>query len=435
VLTLVAVRSAAAYAALALAASTVLAPCPTAAQSARADSPYDLARLRPGEPTWAPLMRLRAAAPRFAADTASAARATWLQLLAQAEATFGNTQRALASWDRLGTPREADLAATRQRFLAARQVSAFDTVLATADTARVIMVNERHHASADRVLTLRLLRALRAKGFRYFAAEAFAPDTALPTRGYALDDDRYTSEPVFAELVREARRLGYTLVPYEAAGRQFDEPDSLSPQQRRDYAQATNLAAATIARDPQAKVLVHAGFDHIRERATPQWSPMAAYFTARTGIDPVTIDQTSGTERGTPAFAHPVHRALAGALSSEGTVFVSDSTATPIGSAAMAVDLVVIRTAGALIDGRPAYLTLGGTRRAVRVATPACRRRHCVLTAHHAHEPDAARVLDRVEVHRADGATLFLPTTPVRLTVYTVDGRRLRQWTLGGRAR
>lgn len=409
-----------------------IAPAQVASQSAPHESPYQLARARDGEPSWAPLMRLRAAATRFAVDTpetAARSRQTWLQLLAQAEATFGNHQRALDAWDRLGGQTTGDLATVRRRFRAARRVSAFDTIVAMADTARVIMINERHHSAADRVLTLRLLRALRAKGYRYFAAEAFAVDSALPARGYAFDDDSYTSEPVFAELVREALRLGYTLVPYEASARQFEEPDSLTPQARRDFAQAMNLASGTIERDPRGKVLVHAGFDHIRERATPGWSPMAAYFRARTGIDPVTVDQTSGTERGSATFAHPVHRALGRDLSSEGTVFIDDSTGAPIGSSAMAVDLVVIRAAGPLIHGRPSFLTLRGARRPVRVATPECRARHCVLTAHRASDPDTATVLDRVEVDATTTATLFLPTAPVRLTLFTVDGTRLRQWT------
>ena len=397
------------------------------AQSASASSPYDLARTRPGEPTWAPLMRLRASAPRFDHDSATQ-RQAWLQLLAQAEATFGNYDRALAAWDRLGTASTGDLDAARRRFTAARQVPVLDTLRAMADTARVIMINERHHAASDRLLTLQLLRSLRAKGFRYFAAEAFPADSALRAPAFPRDDDSYTSEPLFAELVREARRLGYTLVAYEAAGTQWEQPDSLTPQQRRDWAQAHNLAAATVERDPRAKVLVHAGFDHVRERATPAWHPMAAYFRARTGIDPVTVDQTSGSERSTPAFAHPVHRVFGSSLPSTGTVFV-DSGGAVIGASAMLVDLVAIRAAAAPVAGRPAHLAMLGTRRAVTVRTPPCRTRHCVLVAHRAGDPPEAAVLDRVEVERTTTATLMLPNGVARLTLYDVSGARLQQWT------
>lgn len=373
-------------------------------------------------------MRLRVAASRFDHDSASQ-RHTWLQLLAQAEATFGNHQRALEAWDRLRKPAAGDVEPARQKFIRARQVPIIDTLLAMADTARVIMINERHHASSDRLLTLQLLRMLRGRGFRYFAAEALAEAASPTTHKYELDSDAYTSEPLFAELLREAKSLGYVLVPYEAVGKQFDEPDSLTPQQRRDYAQARNLAAATVLRDPQAKVLVHAGFDHVREKATAQWSPMAAYFTALTGIDPVTVDQASGTERSSSAFAHPVHRAFPGELPAQAVSFV-DSTGAVIGANTLLVDFVAIRAASPLIDGRPAFLTLEGTREPTRIAVPECATQHCVLTAHHSREPDAAVVLDRAEVERATNVTLFLPSTPVRLTLYSVKGTRLRQWTV-----
>jgi hypothetical protein len=227
--------------------------------------------------------------------------------------------------------------------------------------------------------------------------------------------------------------LGYTLVPYEANGTQFDQPDSLTSQQRRDYWQAANLAAATVARDSTAKVLVHVGFSHLRERVVPGWSPMAAYFTARTGINPVTVDQTVLTDRSTPLVGHPVQMAMRGALPSANTVFVrepSGDSGAPAAfeAAAIGVDLTVARAPVSLIDGRPAYLTMGGRRRAERVAVPECANRHCVITAHIAAEPDSATVLDRAEAERVGQVTLFLPNAPVRLTLYTASGERLRSW-------
>jgi hypothetical protein len=373
------------------------------------------------------MLRLRAAADS-AHDAASADLLR--QLLAQAEANFGNYQRALAVWDsgarRSNTDTSAATVAFRTSFGAARRVSALDTLVAIADTARVIMVNERHHAASDRLLTLDLLPKLWAKGFRYFAAEAFALDSGLAVRGYALDDDSYTSEPVFAEIVREARRLGYTLVPYEANGTQFDQPDSLTAQQRRDHWQAANLAAATTARDPQAKVLVHVGFSHVRERVSANWHPMAAYFAARTGINPVTVDQTLLTERSTLLVGHPVQMAMRGAMPTASTVFVGDGRV--LEAATIGVDLMVARAGAPAVDGRPAYMAMGGRRRPVRVAVPECLQRHCVLIAHHTNEPDSAAVLDRVEVERMRRATVFLPRAAVRLSLFSADGTLIRRW-------
>lgn len=411
--------------------SFAIAPVSALAQRDSVPSPYDLARRVAGEPVWAPMLRLRTAA----ADTARYASSADLvrQLLAQAEANFGNYQRALAVWDqgarRSNTDTSAATVTFRKSFSAARRVSALDTLVAIADTARVIMVNERHHAASDRILTLELLSKLWAKGFRYFAAEAFAPDSGLAARGYALDDDSYTSEPVFAEVVREARRLGFTLVAYEANGMQFDQPDSLTSQQRRDYWQAANLAAATTSHHPQAKVLVHVGFSHVRERVTANWHPMAAYFAVRTGINPVTVDQTVLTERSTPLVGHPVQMAMRrGAMPTSNTVFVGDGVV--LEAASIGVDLMVARAGGVAVDSRPAYLAMGGRRRPVRVAVPECLPQLCVLTAHLANEPDSAAVLDRVEVMRAGRVTVFLPGAAARLSLYASDGRVLRRWNL-----
>ncbi|HEY0931028.1 MAG TPA: hypothetical protein VGE27_13980, partial [Gemmatimonas sp.] len=367
---------------LALLIAALMLPASVRAQSAPAASPFELMRSHDGEPVWAPLLRLRVADSLYAAD--SPQRGMWLQLLAQVEGTWGNHDRALATWDQLARPSTGDVAAAQRLFGQARGVSALDTLRTMADTARIIMVNERHHAATDRLLTLELLPVLWQKGFRYFAAEAFGYDSVLAMRGYAIDDNSYTSEPVFAEVVREALRLGYTLVPYEAHGEQYQKPDSLNAQQRRDHAQAENLYAATFARDPNAKVLVHAGYEHIRERVAPRWSPMAAYLRARTGIDPVTVDQTAMTERSSAEYGHLVQRALVGALPSRATVMIGDSARGSIGAEPMLVDLVVVRGPSAVVDGRPSYMAMGGRRTPTPIAVPECATQHCFVVAHRA---------------------------------------------------
>src|SRR5690606_17052867 len=112
---------------------------------------------------------------------------------------------------------------------------------------RVVMVNEAHHKPQTRLLTLALLPELRARGFKYFAAETFGEEPL--EKGYPTKDSGYyTRDPVFAEIVREAVRLGYALVPYEAFG-VLD-----GSQQARETRQAERLAEI-LARDPDAKIL------------------------------------------------------------------------------------------------------------------------------------------------------------------------------------
>ena len=92
----------------------------------------------------------------------------------------------------------------------ARVADAVETIVAAADTAKVIFINEAHHVAQTRVLTLALLERLRAKGFTYLAAETFSPfDSSLNTRAYPIRaSGYYSNEPLFGEIIREARRLG-----------------------------------------------------------------------------------------------------------------------------------------------------------------------------------------------------------------------------------
>jgi hypothetical protein len=106
---------------------------------------------------------------------------------------------------------------------------AADTIIALARDQRIVMVNEAHHDAHTRALTLALLPRLRAMGFTYFAAEALdEQDTSLMKRGYPVKSScsEYLREPLYGDIVREAIKLGYVIVPYDSAG--------ATPQDRED---------------------------------------------------------------------------------------------------------------------------------------------------------------------------------------------------------
>lgn len=208
---------------------------PATAQHEASDSsgvppPWDLTHQEPGEPSWAPLLRIR--------DVESVYRESekwwgiYAQLRAQAEAAGGNHAAALRFWD--APRRSRDSVGTLPEGV--RAAAALNVLSEAADTARVIMINERHHAASDRLLTLRLLPILYEKGYRYFAAEALSyRDSTLNERTYPVDaTGGYTDEPVFAAVIREALRLGYRLVPYEITDAQREVKNDLTRQQRRD---------------------------------------------------------------------------------------------------------------------------------------------------------------------------------------------------------
>ena len=188
-----------------------------------------------------------------------------------------------------------------------------DTVLAAiareARSRQLVMVNENHFYPNHRVLVYDLLDTLKALGYRYLALEALAPDqeeTVNRTQTINLQTGFYTQEQQYARLLRKALALGYTLVAYENTDTAID----------REEGQARNLYENTFGLDPQAKVLVLAGMDHILETPAPsgkKW--MAAIFKETYGIDPLTISQND--------LKHLRHLAPDGYLLAKGAAFSS----------------------------------------------------------------------------------------------------------------
>ena len=70
---------------------------------------------------------------------------------------------------------------------------------------------------------------------------------------------------------------------------------------QRDSIQAVNIFK-TIRMDSSAKIFVYAGYGHIAEKGDADYVPMGMAFKKISGIDPLTIDQTSMTEESDFAF-------------------------------------------------------------------------------------------------------------------------------------
>ena len=407
----------------------MIAALPAASRSQQPDSvqpPMVLLRHASGEPSWAATIRLREAESRYAKHPQWAS--AYCQLRGQSEVWLGDHAAALRYFESCAWS-WGDSAYVLPPHT--RATDALTFIAAAADTARVVMVNERHHAASDRLFTLRLLGVLRQKGYRYFAAEAFDwADTGINHRAGAKAGvtGGYVDEPVFGEIVREARRLGYTLVPYEASGEQNAASDSLNPQQRRDFAQARNLNDRIFRVDPNAKVLVHAGFGHVQERPTKEWFPMAWYLQSLTGIDPVTVDQTVLAEASTPAHEHPAYRAAyAAGLIRGNAVVLIDSAGRPLPAVRFnAVDMQVATPRTTYVRGRPDWMTLDGRRRPADVAVAECASRPCVVEVRLAEDPDDAVPLDRTEAHAATVRLFLPPRQRVRVRLMAPSGELLR---------
>jgi len=178
---------------------------------------------------------------------------------------------------------------------AAVAADAVEAIVAQARKHQIVILNESHHVPLHRAFAMVLARELRKIGYTHLAAETLY--AAPLAKGYPTQQTGYYSaEPVFANFLRDARRVKWTLVPYEHE--HSDDGVGFAEQMRlREAGQVDNLVKRVLSRDPKAKIFMYVGYDHLKEKpgtgtgADQAW--MAAVLRQRTGIDPLTIDQTT----------------------------------------------------------------------------------------------------------------------------------------------
>jgi hypothetical protein len=299
---------------------------------------------------------------------------------------------------------------------------AADVITDMAQTRQLVMINEVHHDAHTRELTLELLPRLRKLGFTYFAAEALdEKDTELMQRGYPIvDDSPYLHEPIYGEIVREAIRLGFTVVPYEAAGNTTAE---------REKAQAENIYQRVFAHDPHAKLFVHCGYAHIDKvegELGPGVLPMAAQLRRLSGVDPLTIDQTQLRDIGGVGRDAVYHQLMVDFHPERPSVLVRREDRKVWTTNHYMHDVSVLLPPMGH-RRRPDWLTLDGRRDSHTVSTTMCGNSlPCLIEAHYANEADNATAADRVVLSKPDSAnSLYLGPGDYRLTAVNAEGRRL----------
>ncbi|HEX7816935.1 hypothetical protein [Dyella sp.] len=302
--------------------------------------------------------------------------------------------------------------------------SAADTITTLAAQRRLVMVNEVHHDAHTRELTLQLLPRLRKLGFNYFAAEALDDkDSQLMRRGYPVaGQSSYLHEPLYGEIVREAIRLGYIIVPYESSAASTAE---------REQAQAENLYRRVFAHDPHARLLVHAGYAHIDKAPGALGGnimPMAMHLERLSGIEPLTVDQSQLRDIGGHG-RNEAYRQLTTAFSLDRpSVLVNNDDGRPWSSDAHRHDVSVLLPP---IDHRrrPAWISLGGVRQSRLVNTTMCDgKTPCLVEAHYASEGNDATAADRIALLVPDSVnSLFLYPGDYRVTASDGAGHTLSE--------
>ncbi|MFT4198136.1 MAG: hypothetical protein QM601_09545 [Pseudoxanthomonas sp.] len=261
---------------------------------------------------------------------------------------------------------------------------------------RIVIVNEAHHLAQTRALFLDLLPRLRQQGFDHYCAEALYDDE-IGQRGYPLRSSGiYTREPVFGEVLRTAAKLGYSLCGYDA--------DDAKTQQARETGQAENLARL-LREHPDARLIVHAGYGHARkDRTVADAVPMAAELRRLTGLDPLTVDQTTLHADAPRSREHPAYRPLLAKLAGATRASILlDAAGKPWSLQPTAYDVSVVLPDPAPARGRAGWLWSLPGRLAVTGFVADCDGHYpCAIEARHADESPEAVSADIVVRERAD---------------------------------
>lgn len=333
-----------------------------------------------------------------------------------------------------------------------KPANAADVITELASDRRTVLVNEAHHDAHTRQLTLALLPRLRALGFNYFAAEVLVDeDAALMQRGYPTmtSGTEYLREPSYGDIVRMALKLGYTVVSYDV---------DRGTTQDRETGQASNLYKKVFAKDPNARLFIHAGYAHIDKAKGRLGStiPMAMQLQKLTGIEPLSVDQTQFREQ-IPSEPDAYQQLIKEFSPDSPVVLVNRTTRKPWSAQPDLYDVNVILPPtgqGAVESGytqpativhdmvrtqsmlahyvntqRPEWLTLHNERFPYTINTALCKvTTPCVVDAHYIDESNDAIAADRYAFIQGDTASkLYLRPGSYRLRAWDIRGKTLSE--------
>jgi hypothetical protein len=304
-------------------------------------------------------------------------------------ASIGKYSQALKTWDRKNP---APLSASKLDsllFQTFKPQLASEFLIDQAEKEQFILLNEAHYHPQHRVFALSLLGGLYRQGFRYLALESLA-DTGINRRKYPLlSSGWYIAEPQYGELIREAIRLGFTLIGYDAS--------NVKNEIDRAKTQALNILKIR-QQDPKAKIFVLCGPTHTQKNNP---SSLATQLKILTEIDPFTIDQVAHSER---SEKKRNSRFLNLTESDESVVLVDKEGKLFQDEAGQShPSCLVIHPLTRYRHGRPAWLYIADRRRAFHLPTAMLTVGYpCIAQAYHQGEHKDAVPADVVEFLSAD---------------------------------
>lgn len=256
---------------------------------------------------------------------------------------------------------------------------------------QLVYLNEAHNIPLTRTLTVQLLSKLRQEGFDYFAVETvYQTDTKLQSRGYPIAGSGfYTEEPICAEMVRTALKLGFKVIGYEAL--------SDATGDAREAEQARNINNTIFKKDPHARVVVEAGYAHIQKSGEfLDGRSMAEHLFKLTGINGISVEQTMLIPHPVSDDNHPDYTQIIKKLNPTVPIVFMKKDGEPW-SLRPGYDVSVIFPAEELRRSRPTWLSLGGVRRPYFVSGDRCEQHYpCLIEARYVDEGADAIPADRL---------------------------------------
>lgn len=326
----------------------------------------------------------------YASDERPAFRMIFGQYLSWYQTFIGDYTDAAASFS-IKQTRLADDHPSPLSYAVWQARPALEAIPELASKYQLVYLNEAHNIPLTRTLTVQLLSKLRQEGFDYFAAETiYQSDTKLQSRGYPISSSGfYTEEPISAEMVRTAIKLGFKVIGYEAL--------SEATGDAREAEQARNISNTIFKKDPHARVVVEAGYAHIQKSGEFLGGrSMAEHLFKLTGINGLSVEQTMLIPHQASDDNHPDYTQIIKKLNPTVPIVFMKKDGEPW-SLRPGYDVSVIFPAEELRRGRPTWLSLGGMRRPYFISGDRCEQHYpCLIEARYVDEGADAIPADRL---------------------------------------
>lgn len=327
----------------------------------------------------------------YTSDNSPAFRLIFGQYISWYQSFLGDYVDAMKSFSIAPPPQQDDSPSplSDENYTARPAVTAIPQL---AKNYRIVLFNEAHNIALTRSLTVQLLSALREEGFNYFAAETLVQsDTGLASRGYATDNSGfYTEEPIYAEMVRTALKLGFKVVAYEATS-------SNASGDAREAEQARHIYEQVFEHDPHARLVINAGYEHVvKSGAYLGGTSMAEHLYKLTQAPMLSVEQTMMYPHPSERDDHPYYVAIMKKLQPDAPIVFVNAAGKPW-SLRAGYDVSVFFPPEKIVRGRPTWLALGGLRRAQRIDAGHCGERYpCLVEARYSDEGPDAMPADRM---------------------------------------